>query len=327
MTRAPVARERCSVLANAAGDPQEGTAPPGDRWFLAEHLGPWSPHAVPEADVAPQVVRAVNLWARDNNGRVQVIRRTGRATRRVPPGALVPGRLPPRARVDPHRRLRHPGGPGLRARRTRRAPSPAAEPGVRPRPARRLLRDPRPAAGRRAERRGPGPDLGMLTPGRMPVLAVAGVAAARLHLRRRAPGGSGGAGGALRLPACSIPAGCAGGWVFPPVVQAAQHHARELTGALGVDALPPVVTTALDGGRTRVVFTDPDCAVTLAGATGRRRTPADLRRQQGRLDAGVRPGRGPTRVSSRAGHRGPAGAGRTALSSHLLVTTVPFTPR
>ena len=263
MTRAPVARERCSVLANAAGDPQEGTAPPGDRWFLAEHLGPWSPHAVPEADVAPQVVRAVNLWARDNNGRVQVIRRTGRATRRVPPVRWYrvdsrPGHESIHTGVcdtpedlvsaldepgEPHRRPlnlvcvhgRHDACCAIRGRPLVAALN-AADPdrtwecshlgGCRFSPSLVLL------------------PHGFIFGGVPPAEAAALVARYDSGLLD--------------------PRWLRGRVVFPPVVQAAQHHARELTGALGVDALPPVVTTALDGGRTRVVFTDPDCAVTLA---------------------------------------------------------------
>ncbi len=37
---------RCSLAAEAAGDPLEGTAPPGDRWLLVEHPGPWPAQAL-----------------------------------------------------------------------------------------------------------------------------------------------------------------------------------------------------------------------------------------------------------------------------------------
>ena len=53
---------RCSYVADAAGDPQEGTAPHVEQWFIAEHLGPWGPHALPAADVAPRAVAAIMAW-------------------------------------------------------------------------------------------------------------------------------------------------------------------------------------------------------------------------------------------------------------------------
>jgi hypothetical protein len=58
---------------------------------------------------------------------------------------------------------------------------------------------------------------------------------------------------------------------LPPVVQAAQHHARLTTGEVGVDALAPVSATHDDGG-WRVVLTEPDVTVLLRErriATGR----------------------------------------------------------
>jgi hypothetical protein len=62
---------------------------------------------------------------------------------------------------------------------------------------------------------------------------------------------------------------------FPPAVQAAQHHARAATGAVGVDALRPVHIAAEEqpgGVLWRVELTDPDCSVVLRErivATGR----------------------------------------------------------
>jgi hypothetical protein len=50
---------------------------------------------------------------------------------------------------------------------------------------------------------------------------------------------------------------------LPPAVQAAQHHARLVTGAYGVDALVPT-EVRLDGpGSWRVSFIDPDVTVAL----------------------------------------------------------------
>lgn len=50
---------------------------------------------------------------------------------------------------------------------------------------------------------------------------------------------------------------------FPPVVQAAQYHARIATGADGVDALRPVEVRALADGHTQITMVDPDCVVEL----------------------------------------------------------------
>jgi len=50
----------------------------------------------------------------------------------------------------------------------------------------------------------------------------------------------------------------------PPVVQAAQHHARARSDAFGVDALRPTSVQEVAPARWRVVLADPDCVVELA---------------------------------------------------------------
>lgn len=77
---------RCADLADAAGDPREGTAPPARSWFLVEHPGPWGRVALAQSGIDPAAVRALAAWALAEEGRVVLVRRFGRtgprATRR-----------------------------------------------------------------------------------------------------------------------------------------------------------------------------------------------------------------------------------------------------
>jgi hypothetical protein len=68
---------RCAFAAQAADDPVEGTAPPGDRWLLVEHPGPWPAQALAALSVA--VASELAEWAARSNGRVLLVRRPGRA--------------------------------------------------------------------------------------------------------------------------------------------------------------------------------------------------------------------------------------------------------
>lgn len=74
-----VALPRCSDVADAAGDPREGTAPPAAHWFLVEHPGPWGRVALVESGLDPGAVRALSAWALAEGGRVLLVRRPGRA--------------------------------------------------------------------------------------------------------------------------------------------------------------------------------------------------------------------------------------------------------
>jgi hypothetical protein len=70
---------RCADLADATGDPREGTAPPARRWFLVEHPGPWGRVALAQSGVDPAAVHALAAWALAEGGRVLLVRRPGRA--------------------------------------------------------------------------------------------------------------------------------------------------------------------------------------------------------------------------------------------------------
>ncbi|MCU1665810.1 MAG: hypothetical protein JWR58_5875 [Pseudonocardia sp.] len=85
---ATAAWPRCSFIADAADDPREGTAPPADRWFLVEHPGPWGRIALVQSGVHPAAVAAISAWAAAEGGRAVLVRRPGR--RHVIDGAGTP---------------------------------------------------------------------------------------------------------------------------------------------------------------------------------------------------------------------------------------------
>jgi hypothetical protein len=70
---------RCSFLADEAGDPREGNAPPADRWLLVEHPGPWAPLALANSGLGAAAVHALGAWEAAERGRVLLVRRPGRA--------------------------------------------------------------------------------------------------------------------------------------------------------------------------------------------------------------------------------------------------------
>lgn len=262
---APVATSRawprCSYVADAAGDPREGTAPPADRWFLLEHPGPWGRVALSQSDVDRGAVAAITGWARDSGGRVLLIRRPGRperaGTRRwfrvdsraghesISTGTFTDERdlaTAVREAGSPHdgplhlvcTHGRHDTCCAVRGRPLAAALA-AADPtrtwecshigGCRFAPALVLLPH--------------GFTFGGVPPGEAAALVKAydaGVLDPR-WLRGRTS--------------------------VPPVVQAAQHHARDQTGALGVDALRAVSATELGPSGWRVALADPDCVVEL----------------------------------------------------------------
>ncbi|MEU6131647.1 sucrase ferredoxin [Saccharopolyspora sp. NPDC047091] len=251
---------RCSFVAEAAGDPLEGSAPPAQQWFLVEHPGPWGRHAPAGSGIDPAVVDALTTWAGAVGARVLLVRRPGRRPRRG------------------HRWFRVDSRPGRESVRggefTTDAELPAAvhAPGE-------------PVAG---------PLTLVCAHGRHDTCcAVRGrpVAAA---LAASAPGSTWECthlGGCRFAPAVVLlPHGFALGglpgpdavgvvrdyaageldprWVrgrtsLPPAVQAAQHHARAATGATGVDALRPVGVEPDGDGGWRVSLADPAIAVRL----------------------------------------------------------------
>jgi hypothetical protein len=253
---------RCSFAADLAGDQREGTAPPGDRWFLVEHPGPWPSAALAALPVAGSALAA---WAEDAAGRVLLIRRPGRdrpaAARRWFRVDARPGRESVRtgSYVDESELAGAVAAPG------------APYPGplilicvhgrhdtccaVRGRPVAAALAaaDPEPVwecshiGGCRFAPTGVllphGYALGGLDPAGAPAVAAAYRAG---HL---------------------VPQVVRGRSTLPPAAQAAQHHARLATGTTGVDGLRLVHADRddrSDGTIDRhVVLAEPECSILL----------------------------------------------------------------
>lgn len=75
---------RCSFVADAAGDPLEGSAPPAKRWFLVEHPGPWGQHGLADSGIDPATVATLSEWAAAEDARVVLVRRPEREARHGP---------------------------------------------------------------------------------------------------------------------------------------------------------------------------------------------------------------------------------------------------
>jgi hypothetical protein len=229
--------QRCSYVADEAGDPREGTAPPADRWFLVEHPGPWGRFALTQSGMDPTAVGVLSAWAASEvdsrPGHESV--RTGTFTAEAELAAAVhaPGEEydGPLLLICTHGR--HDTCCAVRGRPLAEAIA-AVEPdrtwecshvgGCRFAPALVLLPH--------------GYALGGVPPD-------AGPAVVRTYRDGEVE-----------------PRWLRGRSSLPPAVQAAQHHARLATGALGVDALRPV-DVAADGDIWRVRLTDPDITVLL----------------------------------------------------------------
>jgi hypothetical protein len=251
---------RCAEVADAAGDAREGTAPPADRWFLIEHPGPWGRVAFAQSGLGGAVVTAVDRWARARSGRVLLVRRPGRRT---------PGATPRRwFRVDSR-----PGHESVRSGTFVGDDELVA-----------ALDDPgEPHGGLHLVCAHGRHDTCCAVRGR-PVAAALAAADPDRTWECSHVGGCRFApavvllphgfvfGGAPPADAVTLVKDYAAGRVDPrwlrgrsslgPAVQAAQHHARSATGALGVDALRPVGLTS-SGTRWRVELADPECVVEL----------------------------------------------------------------
>jgi hypothetical protein len=256
---------RCSYVADAAHDRREGTAPPADRWFLMEHPGPWGRIPVTQSGLDPATVTAVLDWTRENDGRVLLIRR--------PSG---PGRVPSSSLRRWYRVDSRPGHESIRTgtvadeRDLRIGLHDHGDPhdgplqlvcahgrhdtccAVRGRPLAAALAATDPDGTWECSHIGGcrfAPALVLLphgfTFGGVPV----GEAAALVKSY---------AGGVLDSRWLR------GRTSYPPVVQAAQHHARAITGAPVVDALRARSATMIGPSRWRVTLAEPDCVVELA---------------------------------------------------------------
>jgi hypothetical protein len=256
------ANPRCADAAEAAGDPLEGTAPPADHWFLVEHPGPWDRYILAGSGIDPAVADPLDRWARESNGRVLLVRKPGRKT------------------SAGHRRwFRVDGRAGRESVRTGLFTAEAelvdvvADPGagdahddrlvlvctharhdtccaVRGRPLASAI------AAALPECTWESSHLGGCRFAAALVLLPHGIVLGSVPAAE-------GPGVALRYAEGLLPAhGIRGRASLPPVVQAAQHHARLKTGAYGVDALRPV--DAVPAGDTwHVRFTDPEVTVAL----------------------------------------------------------------
>ncbi|KZB88383.1 sucrase ferredoxin [Amycolatopsis regifaucium] len=261
MTATPA--DRCADLADAAGDPGEGTAPPAEQWLMIEHPGPWGRLALRESGIDPTAVASLSSWARRVNGRIALIRRVARRTP---------------AREHPYRWFRVDARPGHEEIRTGEFTN-AAELSLASSAQGRVWPEPLALVcvhGRH--------DTCCAVRGRLLAAALAAEfpeatwECSHLGGCRFAPsmvllphgftfGGlrPGDAGGVVRdyLRGTLDTKYLRGRSSFEPMVQAAQHHARAATGAVGIDDLRPVEDVRDGGSGRRVEFAGPDCTVYL----------------------------------------------------------------
>ena len=255
---------RCAQAAAAAGDPLEGTAPPGQVWFLVEHAGPWGRVALTGSGLDTAAATAIGAWAQRERGRVLLIRRPGRLER------------------------------GERQRRWYRVDSRPGREGVRGGTIRAVRELVDVVAHQGAGEAVAGPLYVVCAHGRHDTCcAVSGrpVAAALAAVARDRTwecshvGGCRFAAALVLLPhgyvLGAVPADAApdvarayaegrlepryvrGRCSLAPAEQAAQHHARLRTGAIGVDALRPLAARSDGAGHWHVELADPGCTVVL----------------------------------------------------------------
>lgn len=255
---------RCSDVAEAAGDPMEGTAPPAEQWFLVEHPGPWDRYVLADPRFDRTAAGALDRWSRLRSGRVLFVRRPGRS------GQAPHGRQ--WFRVDSR-----PGREGVRTgsfTHERELADAIASPtagsvhdgplfvvcthgrhdtccAVRGRPIAAALSVDRPDATWEASHIGGCRFAAAL------VLLPHGVVLGRVTA-------TDGPEVAARYTAGLLPrGGIRGRTALSPVVQVAQHHARIATGVYGVDALAPVEVRDEGSGTWRVTLAEPSATVVL----------------------------------------------------------------
>ncbi len=263
MTAIPVERGLCADLADAAGDPGEGTAPPAKHWLLIEHPGPWGRFALKESGLDPAAVASLTTWAARVNGRIALVRKVGRRA----PVLKRPSRW---FRIDArsgHEEIR--AGEFADAAELSRVPS--AQGHVVSGPLALIC-----VHGRH--------DMCCAIRGRSLAAAVAEefpeatwecshvggcrFAPAMVLLPHGFTFGGlrpGGANGIVHqyLRGTLDTEFLRGRSSFEPIVQAAQHHARAATGATEIDALRLVEEVRESGSDWRVEFADPHCTVYL----------------------------------------------------------------
>ena len=256
---------RCADAADAAGDAREGTAPPAEQWFLLEHPGPWGRVAFAQSGLDTADVTALTTWAERTRGRVLLARRPGRRTNTGAPRRWF--------RVDSRR-----GSEEIRTGRVNGPLTPDA-PGERfDGPLYLVCTHGRHDTCCAVRGRPVAAALDLTHPGRVWECSHVGgcrFAAALVLLPHGFTSGGLPADTATAVVDAYAQGRLAPRWVRgrsidPPVVQAAQHHARIALGPLGVDALRPVCVTTTTEGQ-RVDFADPDVSIVLH----ERRIPVD----------------------------------------------------
>lgn len=253
---------RCSYVAQAAGDPLEGSAPPAERWLLIEHRGPWGRIALTQSGLDPRAVAALSEWADAEHARVVLVRRPGRRSPATPARRWF--------RVDSRQGYESIRGGEFVADAELAAAATAAGEAVHG-PLHLVC-----AHGRH--------DPCCAVRGRLLAAALAAADPERTWECSHV-GGCRFAPVTVLLPHgyvlghVPVPdavravrdyrAGIIGPrWVrgrssLPPAAQAAQHHARAATGATGTDALRVVAVTPDSGGGWLVTLAEPDCTVLL----------------------------------------------------------------
>jgi hypothetical protein len=255
---------RCADVAEAAGDPLEGSAPPAEQWFLVEHAGPWERYVLADPRFDRSAAVALDRWARVNAGRVLLVRRPGR-----------PGRV-----AAPRRWFRVDSRPGYESVRSglfeqeRELVDVVADPAagghhddplyvvcahgrhdtccaVRGRPLAAAV------AADQPDRTWEASHIGGCRFAAAMVLLPHGVVLGDVPV-------TDGPAVAARYAAGSLPPRWVRGRAaLAPGVQAAQHHARAAVGAYGVDALRPVAVEDAGPGTCRVTFVEPDVTVVV----------------------------------------------------------------
>lgn len=260
----PPARPRCADVADAAGDPLEGTAPPAQQWFLVEHPGPWDRFVLADPRLDRTAAVALDRWSRAEDGRVLLVRsphRGGRAParRRWLRVDSRPGRESVRTGTFTHEgelvdvvgdaQAGEPdGGPLFVACTHGRHDTCCA---VRGRPLAAAL------AADHPDRTWESSHIGGCRFAAAMVLLPHGIVLGHVPA-------SDAVDVATRYAAGLLPSrGVRGRTSLPPAVQAAQHHARIATGEYGVDALVPAGVRGDGPGTWTVAFADPAVTVTL----------------------------------------------------------------
>jgi hypothetical protein len=259
--------ERCSVQALVRSDSGVATAPPARRWLLIEQPGPWGRDALQESRFDRDVARRLADRARREGVRVQLVRRPGDrladSGRRWAYVDTTPGRATAwwSARTSDAELLHVPWDGSIG--------SPAHQPlylvcthgghdaccAVRGRPLARLLPAPGPADVWETSHLG-----GCRFAANIVVLPYG-------CYYGQVPGDGGVLVRAHEAGQVALP------WLrgrvgLPLAAQAAQHHAREELGLLGVDDLPmrtvvPVPGAAAGGERFSVTLAGPDGEVVV----------------------------------------------------------------